>query len=417
MQRFFEGNHTGAGDIVEWLEKNFRSNQSVQKFVSNYRFRLENYSKINSNAIGMVVPLDGKLGRYGRKVIAGVNTALVENKSAQNLKVFVKDNGNNILLAKRQIQELAVKENVGVIIGGLFPHLAKDEYLEAKKYGVLFISLSPVYLPRSEKNHLLIEIPGSVESQIAEVTRPEVLEMFGKRVSILYPWSDVGQSYVDELWGVHNADTIELKNITEYNKGISDYREPVKRVLGLAHPRERKEEYKIWNEIKNVSTSNVRIVNVLPPVVDFDWIFVPALPREALQIIPTFSFYDVKGMKFVGGPSWINKQIQREKRNFSANVYVIGNDTANISEDFKKKYLERNGNSPHLVDTLSYEAGFLISKLLSGQTYSEREDLEKTILNQEQIMGMNFKWNFKGGLWIKQMDLLEVRSNSFRKVL
>ena len=35
-------------------------------------------------------------------------------------------------------------------------------------------------LPRSEKKHLLIEIPGSVESQIAEILRPEILEKFGK---------------------------------------------------------------------------------------------------------------------------------------------------------------------------------------------------------------------------------------------
>lgn len=417
MQRFYQGNHDGAEDIVDWLAKTFPLNNSVKKFVEDYRFRLENYSKINSKAVGLVVPLSGKLGRYGRKAIAGVNTALFDQKTQNDLKVFVKDNANNEFLAKKQIQELAINQNVAVIIGGLFPQLAKAEYLEAKKYGVLYISLSPVYLPRGEKNHLLVEVPGSVESQIAEVTRPEVLEKFGKRVSVLYPWSDVGQSYVDEFWTMHGQEKIELVNAAEYQKGILDYREPVKGLLGLKYPRERKEEFKLWNEIKNVNKRKVRIVNVLPPVVDFDWVFVPALPREALQIIPTFSFYDVKGMKFVGGPSWINKKIQREKRNFSAHVYVVGHDTNKISADFIKKYQDKNGKKPHLVDTLSYESGLIISQVLSRHNFEEREELEKMIRSLKSLKGMSFEWNFNNGLWLKKMDLLEVHSSGFSKVI
>lgn len=417
MGRFYRGDHSGAEDIIDWLGKKYSNNAKVSKFVSDYRFRLENYSRINSHAIGLVVPLEGKLGKYGRKVISGVNTALADSKMRSNIKVYVKDNANNALLAKKQIQELVLKQNVAVIIGGLFPQLAKEEYLEAKKYGVFYISLSPVYLPRSEKGHLLMEIPGSVESQILKVTKPEVLEKIGKKVSILYPWSNVGQSYVDELWSLHGQQQIELKGIADYKKGISDYRGPVKKLLGLYHPRERAEEYKIWSEIKNINRRGVRIVNTLPPVADFDWVFIPALPKEALQIIPTFSFYDVKQMTFIGGPSWINKKIQRENRNFAGKVFVIGNDTAISGKEFKKKYLRRNGVKPHLLDTLSYEGGVVLSSIIGGEVFSERADLESKLLNSQKLSGMNFKWSLRGGLWIKEMDLLEVRPSGFNKIL
>lgn len=417
MSRFYQGKREAAQDVVDWLEKNFRSNQDVLKFVNNYKFRAENYSKINSKSIGLIAPLKGNVGKYGQKVVSGINTALLENKSNHGLRVYVKDNGNNTFLAKKQIQELAIKENVAIIVGGLFPQLATAEYLEARKYGILYISLSPVYLPRSEKNHLLIEIPGSVESQIAEVLRPEILEKFGKRVSIIYPWSDMGQSYVDELWSFHNSETINLTNISDYEAGISDYREPVKTLLGLKYPRERKEEFDVWSEIKNVNKHKVRIVNVLPPVIDFDWVFIPSLPRDALQIIPTFGFYDVKGMKFVGGPSWVNQKIQSERRNFAGNVYVIGNDTVNVSDAFAEKYKTINGQPPHLVDTLSFEGGKLILNILGGQSFAERSDLEKKMLNSEKVESVNSKWILQKGVWIKRMDLLEVKSSGFKKVI
>ena len=417
MARFYKGNHEGAGDIVDWLEKYYSTNSSIFKFVNDYRFRIENYSKINSSAIGLVLPLSGRLSKYGRKAIAGVNTSLADSDSKSTFKIFVKDNANNALLAKKQIKFLATKKNVAVIIGGLFPKLAKEEYLEARKYGVLYISLSPVYIPRAQKNHLLIEVPGSVESQIAEITRPEVLETFGRKGSILYPFSDAGQSYVDELWNIHNQEKINLVNVSDYKKGIFDYRESVKTLLGLKFPRERKEEYEIWSEIKNINKRSVRIVNVLPPVVDFDWIFIPALPNEALQIIPTFGFYDVKKMKFIGGPSWINKKLQREQRNFSGRIYAVGNDTTNIEEEFIQKYRKKNNVNPHLVDTLAYESGQLIQNIIGDDNFSEREDLEKKILDKSKLKGMSFSWNFTKGLWIKKMDLLEVKSNSFIKVI
>lgn len=416
MKRFYSGDRSGSQDIVDWLEGKFSSIEDVRSFVKNYTFRSESFSKINSKKVGLIAPMSGVSSKYGRKVVAGVHTAMSKSSQSGKVNVYIKDNQGNELLARRNVQELVVKHHVSVIIGGLFPSLAKAEYLEARKYGVFYISLSPVYLPRSEKNHLLLEIPGSVESQISGILRPESLEFFGDRVAVLYPWSDKGKSYVNELWALHNLEKINLTAISHFPKGILDYRGPVKSLLGLKFPRERIEEFQIWSEIKNTNKRSVRIVNVLPPIIDFDWIFIPSVPKEALQIIPTFGFYDARNLKFIGGPSWLNKKLQKSRKSIGGKMYVIGNDTKNFGVNFITTYKEHNKTVPHLVDALSYESMSVVMNILRNQDFKKREDLGKRVLSFSELLGLVSRWRLDDGLWIKKMNMLEITSHSFKKL-
>ena len=416
MNRFYTGDKPGSQDVVDWLSSNFGSMIDVKTFVDDYNFRVAAFSRINSGAVGVIGPFSGRYGRFGKKIVAGVNTALNKFTGDQTLNLYLKDNQNNPFLAKNQVKELAMKHNVSAIIGGLFPSLAKEEYLEARKYGILYISLSPVFLPRSEKDHLLIEVSGSVESQINGVMKPELLEFLGKKVAILYPWSDEGKSYVNELWGLHNQEKLELTSLNHFEKGITDYRDSIKALLGLKYPRERKEEAVVWTEIKKLKQRGVRIINVLPPVVDFDWVLIPSIPSEAVQIIPTFSFYDAKKLKIVGGPSWINKHLQKQRKASPSRLFVIGNDTKKIGADFIDLYREHNGVSPHLVDTLSYDAMNIALNILAGQKFTKRDELTKKVLSQGKLVGLTSYWDLKDGLWLKDMDVLEVGRSGFRKL-
>ncbi len=416
MSRLYVGDRNGAEDVVNWLDKKFNHLKEINTFVADFRFRIDNFSKINPKSVGLVTSLSGKTSKWGRQALMGVNTALANlSKKEELFKIYVKDNQNNPYLSRSKVRELVEKHNVSVIIGGLFPNLAKEEYLEARKYGVLYISLSPVYLPRSEKNHLLIEVSGSVESQINSLLSSPIVDDLGKKVAILYPDKDEGFSYLNEFWTLHNLKKLDLVNSNQFERGISDYREPVKKLLGLKYPRERKEEYLVWKEIKNIEKTNVRIINFLPPVVDFDWVFIPSLPNEAIQIIPTFGYFDANRVKFVGGPSWINNTLRANKSSLGE-MFVIGNDTADVGQDFIKMYREVNKSSPHLVDTLSYDAMMVTLDLLKKGSFSSRDEFETILRGANQLKGVTSEWTLSEGLWYKNMDILKIYRDGFRKV-
>ena len=60
---------------------------------------------------------------------------------------------------------------------------------------------------------------------------------------------------------------------------------------------------KYYDSEKNVSVR--RVVQKLKPLIDFDWVFVPSAPYNAIQIIPSFNYFDATELMI--GPSNLEK--------------------------------------------------------------------------------------------------------------
>ena len=165
-ERYMSGDKSGAKDVVSWLRSEFSSNDEVEKFIKDFELRMDNSSRISTSDIGLVLPLTGEKASFGQKALSGVDTGLKVLGLGENLKIHTKDSVDSPAQGAQAVLELIRENKVAFIIGGLFPESAKAEYLEAKKYGVLYISLSQINLPKEEKNHHLIEVQGSIESQV-----------------------------------------------------------------------------------------------------------------------------------------------------------------------------------------------------------------------------------------------------------
>ncbi len=417
LQRYYMGDRPGAEDVLSWINSEYSSFEDARNFIKEFEFRIENYSKIDVGAIGVILPLSGSKGDFGKKALSGIDSALnLKTNKILAAKVYTRDSKNNPHIAKKMINDLIQKHHVSVIIGGLFPGTANDEYLEAKKYGVLFISLSPVHLKKDQKNHLLIEVPGSIESQVEKIMNPEFLAKFGKRIAVMYPESEGGLAYVNEVWRRAEQGVVDIKAIHSFDRSNIDFREPVSKLLSVNFKREREEELDLWNNIYQLEkkTSSIRRIQTLKPIIDFDWVFVPAYPKDALQIIPTFSYYDAKKMKFIGGPSWLSKSLMREQRNLGQ-LYLVGINPKEFNQSFSKNYRERNKKVPRLIETLAYEAMNLSLKIIQDSKFEKREELERRLLAFETIQGVTGKWYLKDGIWIKEMDFMQLTGGTAKK--
>ena len=157
------------------------------------------------------------------------------------------------------------------------------------------------------------------------------------------------------------------------------------------------------------------MINELPPIIDFDWVFIPSIPPEAIQIVPTFPYFDAKGLKYVGGPSWINKRLMSEQQNLGA-IYAIGNDVSSVSQNFTQAYRKRNKTSPKLIDTRAYTAMTIVHQMIKGQTFVAREDLEKRLFTLQKLNGLVTSWELIEGLWLKNMDVLKISKNRLTSI-
>lgn len=418
MFRYYFGDRQGAQDALSWLDNKFGKLDDVSSFIDDFKFKIKNFSKIDSQGIGVVIPLSGNKEKFGLKVLQGLDSALNSNKeSLKSIKVYTRDNQDNPLVARKVIHDLVRKHHVSLIIGGLYDSTAIDEYLEAKKYGILFISLSPINLPRHEKDHLLIEIPGSIQSQVDALMSEDFINKFGNRVALFYPENRKGHTYLDEFWKKSEANLVELTSVASFEESTNDPRDWVKSLLGLKFPRERKEELELWKEIHSLekSTSSIRRIQDLKPIIDFDWVFIPSYPHQAIQIIPSFSYFDAKSLTFIGEPSWISQKLIREQRGWGK-LLLTGDDPTQINKEFYSSFYQRNKTRPGMVDSWSFEAMSLALDLIVNSKFESRDDLEKKLVSKQKVKGLSGIWNLKEGLWIKDLDILKLTRSKVVKL-
>lgn len=410
---YYSGNKDDANDLIEWIEENFKDYPEIAQLIENFTYRVENYTKLNRMNIGVVLPLSGKNKSYGQRALMGIDAALRElkknNLDAPEFKIIVRDSKGSGVVGSNEVRNLVENDFVSVIIGGLYPTEATKEFESAKKRGVFYISLSQVYLDKEDKDHLLLEVPGSIESQMNELFSQEVLTNFGGRAAIVYPESKRGNSYVNEFWRKAKLNNINVAGVYGFDKESKDFRAPIKNLLGLKYPRARMEEYKILQEIHELEDNRtIRRIQTLGPQMDFDWVFIPMYPLEAIQIIPVFKYYDARNVPVIGGPSWRSKRLSDESYKFN-NIHFIGDDVANSSETLSAEFSKAYKKNLGLIELMSFDSMKIALELLTKGDFETRDELDMTIRGLEQFTGKTGAWSLQEGVWIKKMASLYFR--------
>lgn len=417
----YSGEKDEAKDILGWISKYFSEHEDLTKLVQNFSNRVENYAQMQLYNIGVVLPLSGDKKQYGQRALLGIDSALREAKErlGQDLpyKIYTRDSVGSPVMGARSVKDLIETYGVSVIIGGLFSTEAAREYEEARARGVMFISLSQIFVNKESKDHLLLEVPGSIESQVNQLLSDDFLKKFGTKGAVIYPKGQRGESYVNELWRKSKLKGVEISDVVSYEEKQSDFRDPVKNLLGLKFRRVRQEEYDMMEEIHALEkSSSIRRIQTLKPQTNFDWVFIPAYPLEAIQIIPSFTFYDAFNVKVVGGPSWRSRSLSRESYKFK-NIYFVGDDVASVSEDFTKWFNEKYGQAPKLIEMRAFDAVKIFFGMLDKANLTTRNDLDTHVRGLGQITGLTGKWLLTDGVWIKEMTSLNLRNGKIKNIL
>ena len=423
---YFQGEKKEAEGLVRWLERRYEEESEVAVLLKNFLFRTESFAQMDQYTIGVILPLSGEKQAFGDRVMKGLDlslqnyTGLINPEAGKKLwpyRLIVKDSEGSPAQGSYRVQELIETHKVSVIIGGLFSDEAVRQYQEAKKYGVLYISLSEVFLPKEEKDHLLLEIPGSVESQFAKLFSPELLEEFGKRVAILYPTTPRGESYVNEFWRRANQTGVQVTGLVSYDPKSTDHRGTVENLLGLKYKRQRQEEHEVLSEMYALEGSrSARRVQVLKPQIDFDWVFLASFPRESLQLIPYFSYYDAVNLNVWGGPSWRSQSLANEGQRLGV-LNFVGDNLSSEGLEFSNRFKQIYGANPQLIEMRAFDSFEQVHKLLSKKEYGTREEFNMDVRQTEALKGITGRWYLEDGIWIKEMGTYRMRRGKIEGLL
>lgn len=410
---FKAGEKDKVADYASWIEKRYGTNDEIMNLVKALGVRAENdNAKIDLRYIGIALPLSGDRKTLGERALNGIDIALEELSAdpAKKYRVEMKDTQGSSATGAFAVKDLIEQNNVAAVIGGLVPTSATKEYLEAKKHGVLFVSLSPVYLPKEEKNHLLIEVPASVESQVNHLFSQKILSKLGNKPAIIYPKTELGEAYANEFWRRSKKLNLDVTGLISYDKNSSDFRDPVKNLLGIKFTREREEEAAIVNDIANLEKNkSIKRLQNLQPQIDFDWVFVPGLPKEVVQILPNFNYFDAFNMNFVGVPSWRSELMLNEGYR-SGNVYFMDEPLPTTETPFSQKFAAKFGKQPKIVETISYDAVKIISSIVEADpSMGSRQDLDLALSKKNAIQGESGTWKLDEDIWMKDMATFKIK--------
>lgn len=415
-KKILEGDKEKAKNLLEWVNDKYEGHSEVIALYDSLNKNKTVFFDFESGQIGLVLPFSGEKSSFGRKAMMGIDVALEFFFKQNKITLNTKDSVANGAIGAARVKELIEQNKVAVIIGGLFPDEAVEEYLEAKKHGTMFISLSPINLPKDEKDTFLIEVTGSIESQVAALLSDSVLKTYGKRVGIFYPETSMGQAYVNEFFRLANLKGVIISQAQSYKKDITDYREPVEKMLSLKLTKERKEEVDYLSSVyANEKNASIKRVQVLNPIVDYDWLFLPAYPQDALQIIPLFNYYDASHIKYFGGPSWRSDLMVKNQPKVGS-LNFVGEDSSSLDDTFSKKFHEKYKSYPKLIETIAYDSLSIVNDLFNSNKIHDRGDLSKFLNSDSKIKGFTGEWKINEGLWVKNLLPQKITKGEFEAI-
>ncbi|MFG1493307.1 ABC transporter substrate-binding protein [Halobacteriovorax sp. GFR7] len=418
-----QGNKGKAQEVGDWVKSQYNMYPEVIGLVTARFENLKKYSKINLRSIGVVLPLTGDKSKFGKRALAGIDHAVrkynEQNSTKPNfqpIQIKIFDSMGSAIVGKEKVREMIERENSSIIIGGLLKDEAKAQYEAARKYGAFFISLSQIYTSKDDKGHLLIEVPGSVESQVSLLFSEKYLSKFGNKVSIIYPNTDTGYSYVDSAWKMAEKAGAEIVSIQSFDTNQTDHRSTVAKILGLYFTRERQEEFELLKSVHKLEgNTSIRRVQTLGPIVDFDWVLLPAAPNDALQLIPSFNYYDAFNVNLVGGPNWRSRRISRETSKLGK-LFFVDSEVPQGDSGFVSSYQSRYGQRPGVVEILGFEGMALAANVLSLGDFTSRDELERTLVNAKKVAGITGSWRLEDDVWMKDMSLMSLYRGRLNKV-
>ena len=258
--------------------------------------RLARRAQANPRTIGVAVPLSGKQKAWGEAIMQGVTLALGDGNG---FKVVVKDTRGEPEAAQAAVEELAQGEGAIAALGGVVNAEAPRAASAAQELGLPFISLARVEGvtqagPFVFRNMLTAEAQAKALAELVMARRGM------RRFALLYPQIPYGQELANSFWDEVDARGGEVRAAERYDHDRTTFAPVVKSMVGKLWLDERqdyldqvkdlaKEEQDPYRRRKAIE----RLRDRLPPVTDFDALFIPDFAKNVALIAPALAVEDV----------------------------------------------------------------------------------------------------------------------------
>lgn len=370
-------------DYVPGTDLALRSQEIIQQ--------IELSKQVSTQTIGVVLPLSGRAAPIAQRALRGLEMGLGLNIPGSSFNLAVMDSEGNPDSARRGVERLVKEDNVIAIVGSLLSKTAPAVAAKSDELGVPTLALSQK-AGLTEIGPTVFRNSLTTGMQVRALVRTAMVDLGMKKFAIIYPNDAYGAEFTNIFWDEVLARGGQITAVQTYSNKETDFRLVIQRLVGTYFGEARQEEYnarlqdlKQADKKRSIRQSNLE--NVLPPIVDFDAIFIPDSVKAMGQISAMLSYNDVRNVKLLGTNLWNTKDVSRRAGNFANNLLFVDSlSPIHADSRFVNEYRTIFGEDPSLIEIQAYDAGLILRQLISGGAQT-REDLTKKLTELKQLPG------------------------------
>ncbi len=357
--------------------------------------QLDARRKVESFTIGAILPLSGKYANVGARTLKGLQLGLgIYGSERSEFKLALQDEEGTADSSRRAVERLVTEDHVMAIVGSLLSRTAVNVASKSEELGVPSIGLSQK-AGLTEIGPTVFRNAVTSQMQIRALVRVAMENLGIKKFAVLYPNDAYGVEYTNLLWDEVLSRGGQITAAQIYEPNETDFSSHVERLANKYYFEDREDEYKYilrdWAKKQKSLTSRKSIPeDLLPPIVEFQALFIPDGIKAVGQIAPMLAFKDVRDVKLMGTNLWnTDALITRGERHVEKSIFIdslFAQDNEFRNSKFFRDFQKVFNEEPGLFELLGYDTGLILKQLiLSGER--SRGALAEKLANLKNFPG------------------------------
>ncbi len=395
------GNFGEAIRLADALEAQF-PDSALRPEARWVRLRAEADDPFQADRIGVLLPLTGTYGPAGKQLKEALELALRDAGSP--VKLIIRDTAGDPEIAVEKFKGLVLEQGVAAVVGPLLKEVALPIAAEAQAAQVPLLALSQVG-GLTETGHWVFRGVLTIEQQVRSLVDHVMGPMGLQSFVVLAPDNSYGRSANDAFAHLVTERGGEVKRVVFYDPEATDFRVSASE-LGLKdyEAAERKEElYKLRKQAEARGVDPYKVV--LPPLMDFEAIFVPDNARRVPIVASSLAYEEFSIGSFsprramdpvplIGLNGWHHPAVASQGGQYTRNAVFVdafdsGTDDPRI-QAFISGFRSELGRAPGVLESLVYDVGRLLA-VACEEVPGDRADL------RQQLAGASIEQPVTGG--------------------
>jgi ABC-type branched-subunit amino acid transport system substrate-binding protein len=340
----------------------------------------------------------GETGEPPAEAPARERLEALETGGKNRIRLVVRDSAGIPERAAAAVRELAADKEILAVVGPIFSAESEAAARQAERSGVPLLTLSNRPEIAAERD-FVFRLRMTADDEIDRLVEYAVDEAGARTFAILYPMSRYGRGMRARYWEAVISRGGTMVAAAGYEPEATDFKAPIRSMVGfdLITPNERvalqersralrrgrRLEPEVGALLKEILYSQLGPDGEpLPPLVDFDALFIPDGHDKIQLIAPQLAFHEIEGVQLLGSRDWNDPELIEIGRNHVTGALVstpfyAGSDFE-IVRNFVTGYEESFGSEPDEFSGNAFDAlNMVLTQVALG--YTTRLELREGI--------------------------------------